>query len=342
MKKLALFVLIFVIFSLFSCSEVPEENQAVEIVELSDMSITLYEGQSYQLTSYIIPSDAENKALTWISSRKDVCAVDDGTVTALTEGVSVVTAKAHNGKAASVRVTVKKIDDIDSIILSDLELSLEPGDTHTLSASVQPMTNAPELPIVWFSTDESVATVDADGKVTAVSAGACFIRADVSGVAMAVCKVSVSGSEIDLSSIVSVSVEGIPKAYTKTEQGRIVAEGEFTSCDIESELSSSGKIRITLNIRGNKTFDINGANGTQTLLATAKVYEIIGEEEVYRFAYFCTSGDVVEGEEFTLIPTIYYDSYGESYLVSEVMDEAVFAFEVEIKPEQRIVKIVID
>ena len=103
MKRLALFVLIFVIFSLFSCSEVPLGNKDVELVELSDMSITLYEGQSYQLASYVIPSDAENKTLTWISSRLDVCTVNGGTVTALAEGVSVVTAKAHNGKAASVR-----------------------------------------------------------------------------------------------------------------------------------------------------------------------------------------------------------------------------------------------
>ncbi len=342
MKKLLSFVLILAVFSLFSCSEVPEGNKDVDLVLLSDMSVVLYEGQSYQITSSILPSDAENKTLTWISSRPEVCAVNDGLLSALSEGVSVVMAKAHNGKTASVRVTVKKIEDIRAIVLSNIELSLEPGESHTLSASVQPLTNSSDLPIIWSTTDDSVATVDSDGNVTAVNKGACFIGANIPGVARAVCKVSVSDGEMDLSSIVSVSVEGIPQSYTRIEEGKTVAKGEITSCDIESELAPNGKIRITLKIHGNKTFDIGGATGKKTLLATARIYEIIGEEEVYRFAYFCTSGEVKVGDEFIFIPFIYYDLNGNGYAVGDVMDEAIFAFEVEIKPEQRMVKVVLD
>lgn len=339
MKKILSSVLILMLLSLFSCSDQSQNSKEVELVQLSDISITLYEGQSYRLYPSIVPSSAENKTLTWTSSRSGVCTVTDGTVVALSEGVSVVTAKAHNGKAASVRVEVKKIETVHAIILSDIELLLEPGDEYSLSASVRPESNSKILPIIWSSSDESVATVDSAGRVTAISSGACLINADIEGVSRAVCKVSVSGEDItDLSSIVSVVVEGVPLSYDrKNYDGNTEVSGEITSYDISRELTLDGRMTVTVKLRGKKTFDIEGAEGDNPIYLKAALYEILTEGEEYKGTYGCISGYIRPGEDFELKIRYFSDKDNNYYNTGGEL-----AFNVEMKPQQKQFKIVLD
>lgn len=338
MKKILSAMLILMLFSLFACSDELNDNKEVELVQLSDTSITLYEGQSYQLSSSIVPSDAENKSLTWISSHTGVCSVNDGIVTAISEGVSVVTAKAHNGKADSVRVEVKKIEAVSSIILSDIELSLEPGDVRLLSASARPESNSLLLPIIWSTSDESVATVDSFGKVTAIAEGACLIRADIEGVARAVCKVSVSGVDMDLSSIVSVVVEGLPKTYSRTDSdGNTVVSGVINSYEVERELTLDGRITVTVKICGKKTFDKDGAAGDESIFLKAALYEILPDGEEYKGTYGCTSGYISSGEDFELRIRYFVDKAGNYYNTGGEL-----AFNVEMKQQQKQFKIILD
>lgn len=338
MKKMFSVLLIIMLFSLFSCSDKDNNIKEVELVQLSDFSVFLYEGQTYQLSSSVVPSDAVNSALSWTSSSSSVCSVEDGLITALSEGVSVVTAKTENGKAASVRVTVKKIEDIDSIILSDLELSLEPGESHTLTASARPRPNSAALPIVWSSTDESVATVDANGKVTAKAKGACLIKADIASTARAVCKVSVSGIDMDLTSIVNILVDGLPKAYSRLDSyGNVVAEAEITSYEVERELTADGKITLTLKVYGNKTFDAEGLEGDSAVFLKAALYEILPEGEKYKGYYACTSGYVRAGETFELGVISFYDQMNQQFYTGNEI-----AFNADINQQQRTFKVVLD
>ena len=63
-----------------------------------------------------------------------------------------------------------------SVAMSDAEVSVEIGQQFSLNASVIP-SNATPGTIYWSSTNAAVATVGSDGKVTAVAAGECYIRA---------------------------------------------------------------------------------------------------------------------------------------------------------------------
>ena len=63
---------------------------------------------------------------------------------------------------------------VTGVTLSESELTLTEGDTATLSATVAPE-NATDKAVKWSSSDPSVATVNADGKVTAVKAGVTTI-----------------------------------------------------------------------------------------------------------------------------------------------------------------------
>ena len=66
-------------------------------------------------------------------------------------------------------------DDGTSISLDASSVSMETGDTKSLTATVTPSTW--KGTVNWSSSDESVATVDSSGKITAVSAGKATITA---------------------------------------------------------------------------------------------------------------------------------------------------------------------
>ena len=83
---------------------------------------------------------------------------------------------------------------VDSITLNTTTATLEVGKTTTLTATVTPE-NAANKDLKWASSDTSVATVAADGTVTAVKAGTATITAtaaDGSGKS-ATCTVTVTG-----------------------------------------------------------------------------------------------------------------------------------------------------
>ncbi|MCR5184743.1 MAG: Ig-like domain-containing protein [Bacilli bacterium] len=81
----------------------------VETVDLDQSSLTFYEDdEETTLTATVLPSDADNKELTWSSSEPSVATVDDnGTITPVKPGNAVITATSVDGsKKANCAVTV--------------------------------------------------------------------------------------------------------------------------------------------------------------------------------------------------------------------------------------------
>ena len=87
------------------------------------------------------------------------------------------------------------VTQVTSIILSETTIKMVQSETHELTATVRP-SNATYKNVAWSSTDESVATVDSKGQVTAIGYGTCYIVAtakDESGTT-ARCKVEVTSN----------------------------------------------------------------------------------------------------------------------------------------------------
>ena len=72
---------------------------------------------------------------------------------------------------------VKAFYEVESITLDSNEGKLTVGNSHTIKATVAPGEVAAKTTIEWSSSDEKVATVDSNGKVTAVSSGNATITA---------------------------------------------------------------------------------------------------------------------------------------------------------------------
>lgn len=174
---------------------------AVTSVELNKPSITLAVGNSETLVATVKPDNASDKTVTWTSSDSEVATVDEtGKVTALKVGNATITASA-GFKSAECKVTV--YIPVSSIELSKTKLYLNIGESETLVATIKP-DDATDKSIVWTSSDDTIATVDDNGKVTAIKEGKATIKAKA-GEKEAECSVSVgiavTGIKLDNTSL---------------------------------------------------------------------------------------------------------------------------------------------
>lgn len=181
-------VLCFLSALIIGCTE-KETQVEVSSVSLNTATIEMVEGETFSLMATVLPKDAEYDGVTWASSNASVASVNSGTVTAVKEGTATITASA-GGKSATCNVKVSaKIVAVTSITLDKTSLSMQVGDTETLTATIKPE-DATDKTIVWTSSDEAVVSVS-NGKITALKSGKATITAK-SGTCSAECMVTVS------------------------------------------------------------------------------------------------------------------------------------------------------
>ena len=126
------------------------------------------------------PKDASNISFDFASSDEEVATVDkDGKVKVLKAGeCDITTTLMQDGEKVTEKTThVKAFYEVESITLDSNEGKLTVGNSHTIKATVAPEEVAAKTTIEWSSSDEKVATVDSNGKVTAVSSGNATITA---------------------------------------------------------------------------------------------------------------------------------------------------------------------
>lgn len=167
----------------------------VESISINQGPEKIIVGNSIKLEASINPSNATNKSVSWSSSKSDIATVDsNGLVKAVGVGNVTITATSIDGnKTASCTIDVLPIL-VDSIKLNKTEENLFVGNSLTLEATINP-TNATNKAVTWASSDEKVATVDCNGKVTAVGAGKAVITVTtVEGNKTQSCNLTVTGN----------------------------------------------------------------------------------------------------------------------------------------------------
>ena len=190
-------------------------------ITLDKTEAELTRGEILQLAATVVPEDARNQRVKWTSSDEKIATVDaNGKVAAVGVGEATITATAADGSGATAtcKVTIKAIL-AKSITLNKEEVSIRRTDTFQLTATVLPET-ADNRVVTWTSSDEKVATIDTDGKVTAVGVGEATITAtatDGSEVS-ATCKVTVTPILTE-----SISLNKKELTIEKTDSVQLVA-----------------------------------------------------------------------------------------------------------------------
>ena len=276
----------------------------VSSITLDRSSLTLEEGQSETLVATVLPIDATDKSVVWMSSDESVATVLDGLVTAIKEGSATITARAGD-KTATCEVTVNAVViPVSSITLSQTSMDITVGQTSILIPTVKP-DNATDKNVSWSSSNPAIASVD-QGLVTGISAGTAMISAKA-GDKTATCFVSVSTSTIPVESIsLNHTTLSIPVGQTETLMATVLPA---TATDKTVYWSSSNTVVATISqsglvtaiAAGTATITAKAGDKTATCVVTVTDPNTI---PVSLVSFGESEREVYVGENFTLTATV--------------------------------------
>ena len=144
--------------------------------------------------------------------------------------------------------------------MNKTSLSLNVGDSETIIATVLP-DNATDKTVTWKSSNSSVATVDSNGKVTAISAGSATIMATSGGVSSS-CSVTVS---IPVS---SVTLNKTTLKLTKGKNETLVATVNPSDASDKTVVWSSSNTSVATVDQSGKVVAV--AEGSSQIMVTTK------------------------------------------------------------------------
>lgn len=212
------------------------EVKAEQLV-LNKNITTIEKGEKETLLATVLPENTTDDILvSWSSDNDDIAYVDaDGVVTAVAPGSAVITAKAGELEATC---TVNVTSTLKSIILNKNNLELEAGTAaEPLVVTLNPAdATVDNLDVKWESLNETIATVDSNGVVTAVAPGTAIIRATLGG-KTADCtvnvKVTLTGVEISGEDTVIIYANKTAKLNVifTPSNATLIPEAEWSSSD---------------------------------------------------------------------------------------------------------------
>lgn len=261
-------------FTLTTCGkDGPTEPpaQVPSLITLSSQTVVLTAvGQTIQITATVMDQESKviaGAAVTWTSSNPNVASVSPGgVVTAVSNGTARITATFG---FASGSTSVSVAQEAGSISITPDSATLETvGATVQLEAMVYDTGGSaiPGATVVWSSNDPAVATVDANGLVTAVASGTALITA-TSGIVSE----SVSVSLVFALEAVSISIN--IKSLTLTSIGQGV-QLEALVFDIDGAVIPDAMVIWSSGVPTVARVDESGfvtafSNGTTRIIATS-------------------------------------------------------------------------
>ena len=181
--------------------KVVDKGKEVSAIELEKKTVSLYEGNAMTLEYKLSPKNPEDATVNWTSSAPEVAFVNNsGLLVAEKPGKAVMTAITSSGVTAQLEVTVKGAE----LSIAPNPVSLKKGGEQQLTAKIMP--SGLLLDTSWASSDPSVATIDASGKVTAVANGMTVVTASL---------------ESGVTATVTVSVVDVPAKSVKLNKNKL-------------------------------------------------------------------------------------------------------------------------
>ena len=181
-------------------------------VEIDETSVPeqVYVRDTFKVTATVLPETA-NPAVTWSSSNTNVATIDsEGNFAAVGVGATTIKATTENGLKASKQIKVKEYVPVETITVGATSATLAAnGGFHYMDAVVGPEM-ATNKKVNYTSSNEAVATVDANGMVTAKATGNAVITAKAAGdeSKTATTNISVTAQSWDNKQVVDVNENG--------------------------------------------------------------------------------------------------------------------------------------
>lgn len=207
---------------------------------------------------------AEKLTIEWTSSDESVATVDEtGTVTAMAAGEANVTASVKDADiAASTHIKVV-VTPTGVVAPESIDLVTNGENTKDLDAKLVPA-DATDVKLAYESSDESVATVDETGKVTAVANGECTITTYVTA----------KTEDAEASELSAVAVEATDSE--ETDDSVATMPEDLAAMDsafgvVPEDLKAETKVTVTTNVESvtlDKTEGVLTVGNAVTVTAT--------------------------------------------------------------------------
>ena len=207
---------------------------------------------------------AEKLTIEWTSSDESVATVDEtGTVTAVAAGEANVTASVKDADiAASTHIKVV-VTPTGVVAPESIDLVTNGENTKDLDAKLVPA-DATDVKLAYESSDESVATVDETGKVTAVANGECTITTYVTAKTE-----DAEASELSAVVVEAADSEEVDDSVATMPEDLAAMDSAFGV--IPEDLKAETKVTVTTNVESvtlDKTEGVLTVGNTVTVTAT--------------------------------------------------------------------------
>ena len=277
-------------------------------------------------------------SMSYVSSNPDVATVsEDGIITGISEGRTVITITTPNGLTAECYVTVlskKYPSDNNSVTTSNSnrrsnnnnnnnnnqvvlpediaatgikldssELTIKLGTSSKITAVVLPVT-ATNRTVTWSSNDSSIVSIDSNGNIKANKIGVAVITAKTNNGKIATCKVNVSNNNVEVTGITLARTSANIYIGDTIGIGSTVLPSNATNKSIIWTSSNTSVATVSNGVvRGIKS-------GTTTITAKtnngkkATCVVTVGKVPVIKIALNTTSGNLSVGDTLKLSATI--------------------------------------
>lgn len=251
-----------------------QNDTAVNGVSLSYEELTMYKGKSATLKATVTPDTATNKEVSWTSSNTSVATVNNGVITAISEGTSVITVKTkEGGYTATCALTViaeeeetpyePDTTDTDIYFITDSTLS---NGTYDSTADEYTFSITKNYKQIYVNAPEKVIVIELNGVTLENNTNSPIYVEDCDTV------------EISAKKGTTNNIKDTRTAYVTDQEGQ--GKGAIFVNNGDLKLKGTGTLNITANY-------LNGIHGKddvkvqkQTLNITAVNHGIRGNDSV--------------------------------------------------------------
>ena len=148
-------------------------SQPLQGIALSNINLVINRTDNTEINCTLTPADTTDTDIVFEIADNSIAKLNGSKVVAVGNGTTTLTAACGKIKAnAQITVTTAPTE----IQLDSTEGVLTVGNTHTIQATLLPETTT-DTDLVWSVCNESIATVDEHGTVTAQGPGNCVVTA---------------------------------------------------------------------------------------------------------------------------------------------------------------------
>lgn len=212
-------------------------REPVVSLSLDPTEVTIDVGEKFTIEPVFKPATASNMAVKWTSSNESVAEVNAlGEVEGFTGGTTVITCEALDGGYRAFCL-VKVVEAVVDVKINPDSYRIGLGKTYLLTATITNHGTASDIGIEWSSEDESICSVDKNGRITGNDYGKTIIRAEAADGygAYATCEVEVvrevTSIRVNHSSMVIVQGESAALKATVNPSNATYNTASFRSDD---------------------------------------------------------------------------------------------------------------